>query len=205
MSTSTPDAVTRRKGFSARDLLNIAIFAVIYFVVIFAVSMLGILGPVVMLVTLPLAVIVAGIPYMLFLTRVKRPGLVTLFGVLTALFFLMVGQPWQSTMLTIVVSALADVVLTSGKFRSKWAAIWAYTVFTLWFIGPWIPLFINREEYFESPGMQAMGEEYVAAFAAVVTTPAVVISLVAVVVCGVIGGLLGSAMLRKHFVKAGLA
>jgi energy-coupling factor transport system substrate-specific component len=45
----------------------------------------------------------------------------------------------------------------------------------------------------------------VAAFAQVVTTPAVLISLGAVLVCGVLGGLLGSAMLRKHFVRAGLA
>ena len=50
-------------SLSARDLINVAIFSVIYFVVIFAMAMLGILGPVVMLVTLPLSVIVAGIPF----------------------------------------------------------------------------------------------------------------------------------------------
>lgn len=198
---------TRRTAvrFSARDLVNVAIFAVIYFVVLFAVAMLGILGPVVMLVTLPLGAIVAGIPYMLFATKVRHPGMLALFGTVVALLYLMSGHPWQSTVLTILVSILAEFVLAAGGYRSKWSAIWAYTVFSAWMAGPWIPLFIDPESYFQSAGMQAMGESYVEEFAAVVTIPAVLVSLVAVVGCGLLGGLLGAAMLKKHFVKAGLA
>ena len=67
--------------FKARDFLTVAIFAVIYIVVIFAVAMLGIISPVVMVITLPLAPLVAGIPYMLFLSRVRHGGMVTLFGI----------------------------------------------------------------------------------------------------------------------------
>lgn len=192
-------------NFKARDLINVAIFSVIYFIVIYAIAMLGILSPIVMLVTLPLSVIVAGIPFMLFITKVKKPGLLTLFGTVIALLYLMSGQPWQSTVLTIVLSIAADLILAAGKYRSRWAGIWAYTVFTMWFAGPWIPMFLDPEAYFESPGMQAMGEDYVAEFIDVVTIPAVLISLAAVLVCGILGGLLGSAMLRKHFAKAGLA
>lgn len=191
--------------FSACDLINVAIFSVIYFVVIYAVAMLGILGPIVMLVTLPLAVIVAGIPYMLFITKVKHAGMVALFGTVVALLYLISGQPWQSTVLTIVLSVLAEFVLAAGRYRSKWAGIWAYTVFTMWFIGPWIPFFFDPAGYLQSQGMQAMGEDYVAQVAEIITVPAVIISLVAVFVCGILGGLLGSAMLKKHFVKAGLA
>lgn len=192
-------------SLSARDLINVAIFSVIYFVVIFAMAMLGILGPVVMLVTLPLSVIVAGIPFMLFLTKVRKPGMLALFGTVVALLYLISGQPWQSTVLTIVLAIIAEFVLAAGKYRSKWAGIWAYAVFTLWFFGPWIPMLIDPVAYFASPAMQAMGEEYVAEFMDVVTVPALFITLAAVFVCGILGGLLGSAMLRKHFVKAGLA
>lgn len=202
--TSAPPA---RPGlrFSARDLINVAIFAVIYFVTVFAINMLGLISPLVMLVILPLSVIAAGIPFMLFLTRVKHAGMVTLFGAVTALLFLMSGQPWQSTVLTVVVSVIADLILAGGGYRSKWAAIWAYTVFTLWYVGPWIPMLLNREEYLSSPGMQMMGDEYVANFDQVVSTSALGVYCVATVVCGLVGGLLGSAMLKKHFVKAGLA
>jgi energy-coupling factor transport system substrate-specific component len=191
--------------FSARDLLNVAIFAVIYFVIVFAIAMLGIVSPLVMLLTLPLAPIAAGIPYLLFLTRVRHAGMVTLFGIVVGLLYLMMGHPWQSTLTTIGLSVLAELVLWLGQYRSKWSAIWAYTVFSAWFIGPWIPLFIDRDAYLRAESAGTMGADYMAAFADVVTVPAVLVMVAATIVCGFLGALLGTAVLRKHFVRAGLA
>lgn len=191
--------------FTARDLLSIAIFAVIYFVVVYAIGMIGIVSPLVMLLTLPLAIIVGGIPYMLFLTRVKHAGMVTLFGIVLSVLYLISGHPAISTVLTIVLCLVAEVILWAGRYRSRWATVWAYTVFSAWFIGPMLPLLINREEYLNSPGMQMMGPEYVAAFDQTVSVAALWIYNGATLVCGLLGGLLGSAVLRKHFVKAGLA
>lgn len=191
--------------FSARDLLSVAIFAVIYFVIVFVVAMLGIISPLVMLITLPLSPIAAGIPYMLFLTRVRHAGMVTLFGVVVALIFLMMGHPWQSTVVTIVLSLIAEFVLAAGRYKSKWAAIWTYTVFSIWFIGPWIPLFLDRDAYLVAESKGTMGSAYMSQFADTVTIPAVLIMVAASVVCGFLGALLGTATLRKHFRKAGLA
>lgn len=201
----TPERPRFSIAFSARDLLNVAIFAVIYFVVVFAIAMLGIISPLVMLLTLPLSAIAAGIPYMLFLTRVRHAGMVTLFGAVVGLLYLMMGHPWQSTLVTISLSLVAEVILWAGRYRSKWASIWAYTVFAGWFIGPWIPMFLDREAYLQSQGMEQMGAEYVAAFNAVVSDGAVLGMWVATLVCGFLGALLGTALLRKHFRKAGLA
>ncbi|HEY0187314.1 MAG TPA: MptD family putative ECF transporter S component [Cellulomonas sp.] len=209
---TAPDGPAPRTGpgrsglrLSARDLMNVAIFAVIYFVVVYAVAMLGVISPLVMLLTLPLAIVVAGIPYLLFLTRVKHPGVVTLFGVVVGLLYLVMGQPWISTLLTVVVSVLADLVLRAGRYRSRWAAIWAYTVFSIWFAGPLLPLLMNRAEYLASPGMAAMGQDYVDSFDQVFTVGALWAYNGATVVCGVLGGLLGTLLLKKHFTRAGLA
>jgi len=191
--------------FSARDLLSVAIFAVIYFVIVFVVAMLGIVSPLVMLITLPLSPIAAGIPYMLFLTRVRHAGMVALFGIVVALIFLMMGHPWQSTLITVAASLLAELVLWAGKYRSRWAAIWAYTVFSVWFIGPWVPFFLDRDAYLLAQSKGTMGSDYMSAFADTVTIPAVLIMVAASVVCGFLGALLGTATLRKHFRKAGLA
>jgi energy-coupling factor transport system substrate-specific component len=192
-------------AMSARDLLNVAIFAVIYFVVVYAIAMLGIISPLVMLLTLPLSIVVAGIPYMLFLTRVRHAGMVALFGTAIAVLYLISGQPLISTFLTVVVSVAAEAILWAGRYRSRWAAIGAYAVFSLWFIGPMLPLALNRAEYLSSPGMQAMGADYVAEFDRTVSATALWLYCLSTVVCGLIGGLLGAAALRKHFTRAGLA
>lgn len=201
----TPNRPSASPRFSARDLMNLAVFAVLYVVVVFAVGMLGAISPFAMILTLPLAPIAAGIPYMLFLTRVHHAGMVTLFGALVALAFLLMGQPWQSTLLTILVSALADAVLAVGGYRSSWAGVWAYTVFCVWFVGPWIPFLLDPEGYLHGASLTVMGPDYVASFAQVVTVPVVLAMSGAAVVCGFLGGLLGCAVLRKHFERAGLA
>lgn len=195
----------RRVKFSARDLLNVAIFAVIYFAIVFAIAMLGIISPLVMLLTLPLSAIAGGIPFMLFLTRVRHPGMVALLGVVLSLLYLMIGHPWQGAAVTITCSIIGEFILFAGRYQSKWAAIWTYTVFSAWFIGPYIPLFLDRAAYLRSPGVDVMGSDYVEAFDRIVTAPAVVGMWGGAILCGFLGALLGTAMLRKHFRRAGLA
>ncbi|MFT4109218.1 MptD family putative ECF transporter S component [Propionicimonas sp.] len=208
-TTGTSAAGRPRPGlwvrFSARDLLNTAIFAVIYVVIVFAIAMLGIISPLVMLLTLPLAAIAGGIPYLLFLTRVRHAGMVTLFGTVVALLLFMMGHPWQSTILTILLSVISELVLASGRYHSTWAAIWTYVVFCAWFAGPWIPFFLDPVSYFQRPSTAAMGEGYLREFQQVVTFPAVAAMVAATLVCGLLGGLLGTRLLAKHFQRAGLA
>lgn len=191
--------------FSARDLVNVALFAVLYFAVVSAVAMLGAINPLVMLLALPLSAIVAGIPFLLFLARVRHAGMVALFGAVVALLYVVTGHPWQSVLVTVFVAVLAELVLAFGRYRSMWAAIWSYTLFTAWYIGPFLPLFLDRQSYLDSPGMQAMGADYVAQFDATVSVPLVLIIVGLSLVGGLLGGLLGAAMVRKHFRKGGLA
>ncbi|EEP70663.1 hypothetical protein MCAG_00990 [Micromonospora sp. ATCC 39149] len=208
--TSTPPAPTAQRPrltltLSARDLLNVAIFAVIYFVIVYAIAMLGIISPPAMLLTLPLSVIAAGVPYMLFLTRVKHAGPVTLFAIAVGGLYLISGHPWISTLLTIGVAVVAEVILWAGRYRSYWSAILAHAVFSLWYIGPMLPLLMNRAEYLNSPGMRNMGQDYVDAFDQTVSVTAVWIYNASTFVCGLLGGLLGAFLLKKHFTRAGLA
>jgi energy-coupling factor transport system substrate-specific component len=209
LTVSAPAAAAQRPRFSlefrARDFLTVAIFAVIYIVVTFAVAMLGIISPLVMVLTLPLAPLIAGIPYMLFLSRVRHGGMVTLFGIVFGLASMGWGHPWQSALVIVGVSLIAEVVLFAGRYRSKWAAIWAYTIFSAWMIGPWIPFFLDPAGYIAQQATQSMGSEYATQMEAVMAVPVVLGIWGAGIVFGFLGGLLGSSVLRKHFRKAGLA
>ncbi len=192
-------------AFKARDFLNVAIFAVIYIVVIFAVAMLGIISPLVMVLTLPLAPLVAGIPYMLFLSRVRHAGMVSLFGIVFGLASMSWGHPWQSALVILGFSLIGEIVMYLGQYRSTWAAIWTYTIFSAWMIGPWIPFFLDPEEYLAQQATQSMGSDYVEQMDVLLAPPVVLGVWIAGIVFGFLGGLLGSVVLRKHFVRAGLA
>ncbi len=191
--------------FSARDLLNTAIFAVIFIVVVFAIGMLGIVSPLVWLAAVPLQVIAGGIVVMLFLTRVRHGGMLTLFAIVVALFYLLNGNTPVSTLAIIALGLLAEVLLWVGGHRSRWAAIWAYTVFALSFFTPFLPLLTDRQAYFASSTWTEMGPEYARSADALLSAGVIGTVASVIAVAGFLGALLGSALLRKHFVRAGLA
>ena len=62
------------KKLTGKDLINIGIYGAIYFVILFAVAMLGMI-PIFLPLLSVFVSILGGIPFMLFLTRVKKPGI----------------------------------------------------------------------------------------------------------------------------------
>ena len=67
--------MNNEKKLKGRDLINIGIYGAIYFVILFAVAMLGMI-PVFLPLLSVFVPILGGIPFMLFLTRVKKPGMI---------------------------------------------------------------------------------------------------------------------------------
>ncbi|OLT16947.1 hypothetical protein BJF78_13380 [Pseudonocardia sp. CNS-139] len=208
MSTGTPDGLARPAPtfrFSARDLVNVAIFGVVFIVVSYAIGMLGIISPLTWLVMVPVSIVVNGITYMLFLTRVKHAGMVTLFAGVVGLFYLLSANTVLSTVLILLLGVAAEVVLWAGRYRSKRAAVLSYAVFALGYLTPFLPLLLDRESYFSGPSWSGLGSEYVDAADRLLSAPVLGVLAAAVLLAGLLGGLLGSAILRRHFVRAGLA
>ncbi|MEO3808186.1 MptD family putative ECF transporter S component [Sphaerisporangium sp. B11E5] len=190
---------------SPKDLITIGIFGALYLVTIYAISMFGFINPMVMLAALVASIVAGGIPFMLFLTRVRHAGMVTVFAIITAGILMLTGHPPISFALTIVLALIAEAILWAGRYQSRRMYVIAYAVYSAWFAGPLLPLFYARDDYFSSPSMRMMGADYSAAMDALLS-PAVLIAFdLSTVVFGFLGGLLGLRLTRKHFEKAGLA
>ncbi|MEB4614924.1 MptD family putative ECF transporter S component [Leucobacter sp. M11] len=190
---------------SARDLISIGIFAALYFVLSLAASLIGIINPPMMIVSTGLAIIIGAIPFMLFLTRVRHPGMITLFAIISGALYVLTGTLLIGLILMVGLALIAELIVWAGRYRSTTAGILAYTVFSIWFFGPILPLLYARDDYLSMPGLTSAGPEYVAGVDALFTTPVILAVGVGCAVCGLIGGLLGARVLRKHFVRAGLA
>ena len=81
---------TKNKRLQAKDLINVGIFTAIYFVIFFAGMMLGYIPIFIPLLGL-VCPILCGIPFILYLTKVKKFGMVTLTGVILGLLNLIMG------------------------------------------------------------------------------------------------------------------
>ena len=184
-----------------RDLINIGIYTAIYFVIMMAVAMLGLI-PIFLPLLSVIVPILGGIPFMLFLTKVRKPGMVFIMAMVMGIMMLLTGMgPWP--LLTCAAAGiLSELVLKSGNYKSVKKSILAYGVFSMWIWGNYLPLFTDYEGYFAQ--RESYGQAYIDAVQRLMPVWMAPVLLAACFVCGIIGGNLGRALLKKHFEKAGI-
>ena len=102
---------------NVKDLITVGIFSVILTVLIFIFGMLGYI-PILMIALPILAALVAGIPYMLFLTRVNKFGMVTLMGLILGIIMFLSGHTWIPILVFTLFALIADLILKAGNYSS---------------------------------------------------------------------------------------
>ena len=205
--TKTPDAkkrqIDQKRGIGVRDLVTCAIFTVIYFIVFFACGMTGFIPIMAFLFPLPLA-LVSGISQMLFYTKVRSFGMVTIMGALLGLISFLMGYGPIGLCFGIVCGLIADLILRAGGYKSLKCSVASHCVFSLWVIGTMLPMWILGQAYFE-PYRASQGDAFVNESLAYLSGGMLVIVVVGIIVCALIGAAIGTKVLRKHFERAGIA
>ena len=187
-----------------KDLITVGVFTAMYFVVFFGFGMLGLFGPAVHAIGIVLGSLANGIVFALYITRIRKPGMIFLTGIISSLLMVLTGHAWTTLVTAAVFSILAEIVLARGRYRSARASALAYGVFSLWVAGPILPLYYQHDAYIADIGKK-MGDGYARAWETLFS-PAFLLGLLAVVfVSSFLGGRLGQKMLRKHFMRAGIA
>ncbi|MCR5082675.1 MAG: MptD family putative ECF transporter S component [Parasporobacterium sp.] len=190
------------KKLEGKDLISIGIFTAIYAVITFVIAILGMV-PIFLLLLSVLVPIVGGIIFELYLTKVKKFGMITIMGVLMGLIMLLTGMGIVPLITGIVFGVIADLVYSLGRFSSAKCAVLANGFFSMIVWGNYYELFFNAENYWAS--RQDFGQDYIDAVSSLLPTWMCPTLLAIEFVCGLIGGLLGKALMKKHFKKAGIA
>ncbi len=178
-----------------KDLINIGIFSAIYFVIVFIVAMLGFIP-----IFLPL---LGGIVFMLFLTRVKKFGMIWIMSIIMGLLMLLTGMSWPPLAVSVVSGLLAELVYKSGNYKSATKAVITNGVFSLWIAANYLPLFFAAEKYWST--RQNFGQDYIDTITKLMPKWMCPVMFIVAFVYGIVGGLLGKALMKKHFEKAGIA
>lgn len=191
------------KKLQAKDLINVGIFTAIYFVIFFAGMMLGYIP-----IFIPLlgfvCPILCGIPFMLYLTKVKKFGMVSLCGIILGLLNMLIGSGVLVLVFGVVFGIAADCIMKAGKYSSWKCALLGNGVFSLWIMGFVSRMFLTRTEFFESL-ISGYGQEYVDTLMSYTPNWMYPVLFIVTFLGGILGALLGKAVLKKHFEKAGIA
>lgn len=190
------------KKLQGKDFINIGIFTAIYFVVVFAAAMVGFIPIFIPLisVTVPL---IGGIPMMLYFSKIKKFGMLTITGLLVGLLMLLTGMGYWCVLTGLIFGLAADFILKQTGYKNINMEILAHGVFSMWVIGAFIPIVVNREAYYQGliPGY---GKEYADTLMSYMPNWILPILLIAAFISGIAGALIGRKIFKKHFERAGI-
>ncbi len=195
--------IVRKKlnRLTGKDLINVGIYSAIYFVIIMALAMLGYI-PVMMPLLCVIGPIAGGIPFMLFLTKVKKFGMILIMSIIMGIMMVLTGMGLYALPVAVVSALIAEFIWKWAHYSRAGSSVVVCGFFNIWMWGNFIPLFTNPAGYFST--RTEFGADYEAALTALLPPWMNPVLLLSCFVCGVIGGLLGRALMKKHFAKAGI-
>ena len=185
-----------------KDLVLIGIFAVIYFVGMFAIGMMGLI-PILFLVWPFVNGAIMGILVMVFMAKEQKPWTLFIFGILAPLIMFIMGHSYVVLVNGVIVMLLAELTRRKGGYKSfKHNAI-ANGFFSMWAAGSLMQMLLVKEAYMEIT-VKMMNQEYANALEKLITYPNMVIVYISAFIGGILGAYLGKKVLKKHFEKAGM-
>ena len=185
-----------------KDLINVGVFGLLYFIIFYAVGMTQLIP--VMYAISPLVIsLVGGIPFVLFITRVEKFGMVSLMGIVISILLFLMGMSYYAIITGIIFPVIADYIMKTGDYKDFKKIVLGTGIFSLWCFGGFLPLWLMRDSYF-SMLSQYYGAEYAASVASLVPDWSFIPFFIAIIIGGMIGAYIGRAILKKHFERAGI-
>ena len=185
-----------------KDFINIGIFTVIYFVLTSVVAMLGVI-PVFIPLLCVFVPLIGGVPMMLYFSKIRKFGMLTITGVLDGALLLFTGMGYWCILTGLVFGLIADFMLKSSGYKKVKMEVMAHGVFSISVVGAFLPIILTRNSYYET--LLAYGrQEYADALMNCMPDWILPFLLIGAFVAGIVGGLIGRKIFKKHFERAGI-
>lgn len=190
------------KILNVKDLINVGLFSVLILVFTFVCGFVGYFP-----VTMPFLPFIIGVVtgpvYMLYSTKITKPGMIIIQQFVLGLVFLATGHGIFVIGTLMICAIIAEIVIRKDNYTNLNAKRIAFSITPMGVIGNFVPLLISRDKVYQRLVMHH-GIEFANKFMSVVTYKIMIPSILLAAVGGFIGCTIGIHLLKKHFVKAGM-
>ncbi len=188
---------------TGKDLITVGIYTVFYLIIMLLLSFLGFI-PIFIPLLAFLTPLFGGIPFMLFYSKVKKFGMVTLMGIIIGLLMFLFGMTFWPIITGAVFGLLADLTAKLSEYKNDKKAILCHALFGMWIIGNFVTFYVNRDATFQALSVD-YGADYVSQLSSLLPYWLIPVFIIGSFICGILGGILGKAIFKKHFEHAGIA
>lgn len=194
------------KELSIKDLMTTGVYSALYFICVGLGTLMGVVfsHSANMMYAPVFAALLSGTVYMLLIAKVRKWGAISLLGLVMASFFFLSGHFVLSFLPSLIFGLLADGIGKLGKYRHKLYNLISYVVFSFGNLGPIVLMWFMREAYIRRLLEKGKDMTYIQNVMIDFTVTNVLQLFVLIALAGLVGGLFGQHILRKHFAKAGM-
>lgn len=201
---SNMEGYMNKTKLTVSDFITIGVFTAVYFLLVTVATFACALLPGIGNILLPaVAALLSGSVYMLLSAKLKKFGGITIMGLVMGLFFFVSGHFILSFAANIVCGILADLI-ANGTHFSKKGLLASYVVFSYGLTGPILPLWFMKDAYISNLVARGKDTTYINTLFGPINSGSFVVSMLAILICALIGGFFGQKMMKKHFEKAGI-
>ncbi|MGI6507853.1 MAG: MptD family putative ECF transporter S component [Saccharofermentanales bacterium] len=190
----------KNKKLSARDAIQIGLYAALLFFISGLVGSIGFI-PVLYPVAPFVIGVVCGPVFFLFLSKVRFFGMITAVGTLQGAFLAITGHGLYSLLASIVLGLIADIICRMGNYRSFKHALLGYAFYALIMATSYFPMIFSAETFYANVE-NSMSAEYAHQLRDIMHGSMFIVVFVGAFVGGIIGAFLGRAVARRHFQRS---
>ena len=192
----------KQNKMNVKDLINAGLFTVLIGIATMITSFVGLLP--FLMPFIPVFVgLVTGPIYMLYATKIKKPGMFFICQFLCGCLFGLTGHGLWTILSYSVGGLIGEAFLKKGNYSSINGARYAISLASISCFGQMLPMYISRAAY-EQTLIQQYGEEFARQCLTWMPMWSFFPILILAVVFTYLGCTIGIGMLKKHFVKAGM-
>ena len=188
---------------TGKDLITVGIYTAIYIAVVFCVGAFNAI-PIFYPIFLFIGPIITGIPMMLYYTKIEKFGMLTIMGIICAVFFYISGYTWICVAIMEPTALLADIILKVGGFKKFWSMAVSFMVMSLGIMAGPANLWFAGQGYWDNI-RDSMGDQYADQLAKYMPLWMLPVGIVLIMLGALLGAFVGRKMMNKHFKKAGIA
>ena len=192
---------------NGKDIINAGIFSAIYVVIIMLVACTVGMIPIGFILKTLLVTLLEGIPMKLNFSKIKKEGIIMILQVVIGLAMIITGMGYDLLIWGIVTGIIAEIIMKVTKYNNVIACVLffvAYAVSCICIAGNYVH-WIGASVECLACKAAGYGEVYMNTIAGYFKIWWVF--PVMIILCflgGLIGGLIGRKVMKKHFEKSGL-
>ena len=194
---------SKSKKLTSKDVITVGAMGAIFVVVHLIFMIAGGFAPVFWLSTHLWVNIILGPVYVLLVAKTQKKGAVLIVSVLLGLVFTV--SSWMVPVTSVIGGILAELILAKSQYKEKKSIVLSYIVFAFGFIGDFLPIWVTKTSYLQSMLDGGMDVSYVQQLERLISGPVIALVLLSILIGALVGALLGNKLMKKHFIKAGIA